>query len=381
MLKEPPDPPEGRVNRLGQTVIDDITQSDFQRTMSQDFQDVYHLFLDPEKRRELDEKDDVSRWLYMSFWLLKNSLRKLTPTRRLLLFGGLLLFVAGVFGNFTAMVSGFLVLLLILLLELKDKLLAQDELETGRAVQVALMPREHPAVPGWQTWLYTRPANEVGGDLVDYLELDDGHLGLALGDVAGKGLGAALVMATLQATLRALAPAHDDLGILGTTINRIVRRDGLPSRFVSLLYLTLAPSSGQVRLLNAGHLPPYVARRDGVEMMPKGAPALGLTAEAVYTEHPLALADGDLLLVYSDGLTEARNEAGEFFGEERLETLLPYLRTLSAEEAGRHLLDVLSDFVGAARASDDLSLVLVKRTMPLLPAPTEAPAAHDAASA
>ena len=356
-------PPRTDNSKLGKTLIEDVKRGDFQRSLNRDLEDVYLYFLDPQTRRELDSKDESERWLYISFWLLKSSILKLSPARRLLLLGSVLLFVAGFFGNIFALVLGFILPLLILLLELKDKLLAQDELETGRAVQFALMPREHPSVPGWETWLFTRPANEVGGDLVDYLQLKDAGLGLVLGDVAGKGLGAALVTATLQATLRAIAPDYDDLAALGSQVNHIFRRDGLPSRFVSMAYLEVQPDASRVRLLNAGHMPPLLIQRKGVRKMPKGGPALGLMPDAPYTEQHIDLDTDDLLLVYSDGLTEARNEHGAFF-EDRLRPLLPKLRGLSAEAAGRLLIAEMDRFVGDARPSDDLSLVLLKRLPP-----------------
>jgi len=219
-----------------------------------------------------------------------------------------------------------------------------------------------PAVSGWQTWLYTRPANDVGGDLVDYLERPDGRLGLALGDIAGKGLPAALLMARLQATLRALAPDAPSLADLGTTLNDIFYRDGLRSRFASLVYLEVTPGTSTVRLLNAGHPPPLIVRADGtVEEAPRGGPALGLMPGVGYTEQRLDLAPGNLLVVYSDGVTEARNAYGWFFEEDRLRALLPEVAGRSAERAGRRVLSAVEAFTGDARPHDDLSLVVLKR--------------------
>lgn len=363
-------------------MLEDLNQMDFRRTMRQDLEEVYQYYLDAETRGRLDEMDQVARWLHLTGWLLKNSILKLSPVRRLLLLGGIFLFLLGILGNPPAFVFGFLVLLLVLILELKDKLLAQDELMTGRAVQFALMPREHPSLPGWETWLFTRPANEVGGDLVDYLKVDERHLGLSLGDVAGKGLGAALFMAKLQSTLRALAPTFDTLSELGTEVNKIFRRDGLPDRFISLVYLEVTPDTGQVRVLNAGHMPPLVVHEHHVEEMPKGAPALGLMPSVVYKEQVIDLQAGDILLVYSDGLTEARNEGGEFFGLRRLKALMPRLRGLTAEAAGMRLLQEVERFTGDARPSDDLSMMVLKRIAPpaSLPA-TSGPAQKEVISA
>lgn len=356
--------------QFAKTFLKDFEQEDFQRTMERDLKDVYEFYLDRDTRRELDEMGHFSKGFYLTVWILKNSLLKLSPSRRLLLAASVFFFLEGAFihaftgSSFSGLTLtlGFLMLMLVLVLELKDKLLAQDELATGRAVQFALMPKESPALPGWETWLFTRPANEVGGDLVDYLWVDDDRLGLALGDVAGKGLGAALVMAKLQATLRALSPGFDTLDDLGEALNVIFRRDGLPNRFVSLAYLEIAPGTGRVRLLNAGHLPPLVLHDGRTSSLPKGDVALGLMDAAAFTEQAVDLAPGDVLLVYSDGLPEARNEAGDFFGEARLRALLAKLDDLPAAEVGELLLTAVERFIEEARPSDDLSLIVLRRT-------------------
>ena len=379
------DPHESKTpQKLGRMMLDDLNEMDFRRTMREDLQEIYQFYLDAETRDRLDEMDPVGRWLHLTGWMLKNSLLKLAPVRRLLLISGMVLFLLGLVGNVPGLIMGFFLVLFTLILELKDKLLAQDELMTGRVVQFALMPKEHPTLPGWETWLFTRPANEVGGDLVDYLMIDENRLGLALGDVAGKGLGAAMFMAKLQSTLRAIAPNFERLSDLGAAVNQIFIRDGLPGLFISLVYLEIEPEAGQVRLLNAGHLPPLVVHAESIEEMPKGAPALGLVRQAVYTEQRVELAPGDLMVVFSDGLTEARDEQKVFFGDERLEALLPSLRGLSAEAAGLRLLEAVEQFAGEARPYDDLSMVVLKRLpMPaLLPAPSlavedEAPAASS----
>lgn len=352
-------------SRLGETVLEDISRGDISRTMHRDLQDIYRFYLDDASRQELEEMGKFRRSLYLVGWLLRSSILRLTPERRLLLLGSVFLFLVGVLDgtNLLLLVSGFAALLVVLLLELKDKLLAQDELATGRAVQLALMPKEQPTLDGWDLWLYTRPANEVGGDLVDYVHTGDTRMGLALGDVAGKGLGAALLMAKLQSVLRAFAPSHDDLADLSSTLNTAIRRDGLPGRFISMTYLELEEESGLVRLVNAGHLPALVMRGETVRELDKGGPALGLMDVAEYEEDRIQLEPGDWLIVYSDGLTEARDEQGLFFGRERLLSLLPLLDDRTAAMVGEHLLTAVDRFVGEARPSDDLSL-LVLRFMP-----------------
>ena len=310
------------------------------------------------------------RWFFMTIWLLKSLFLKLTPARRILfLVSTILLFNyantshndVNVTVNGNALI-GYLLLLFILMLELKDKLLAHDELEEGRSVQVALTPERQPEVAGWDIWLFTRAANEVGGDLVDYLKISENKIGLALGDVAGKGLKAALLMAKLQSTLRALISDIDSLSELGSKINKIFHRDSLPNLFASLVYLNVVPNSGKLEVLNAGHMPPLILRKGSLSEMPRGCPALGLMEKAEFKCQDAELNEGDVLIVYSDGVTEARDEFGDFFGEKRLKNILPRLGDLSATRIGENILDYVHNFVGEARYYDDLSLIIMKKT-------------------
>ena len=256
---------------------------------------------------------------------------------------------------------GILFILFVLMLELKDKLLATTELEDGHAIQRALLPNQSPHVPGWSLWLFTRSANEVGGDLVDFIPVAEGRYAVAVGDVAGKGLKAALLTAKLQATLRALGPDITSLSALAARVNSIFCRDSLPTMFSSLVYAELAPGSGNVRLINAGHLPPLVVRGSEIVQLVKGGPALGLMPGAEFSEETVQLERGDLILFYSDGLVEARNESGEFFGEDRLRAVLSSTSRLTAGMIGEELLAAVDRFRGEARAHDDLTLLVLKR--------------------
>ncbi len=344
------------------TLLRDLQSTDLD--LRRDLNDLYRFYLDEEEQAQLAEMNRVQRGVASTYWLLKSMVLKLPPTRRLLLLIAFLFLIFGFDGPTYQLVAGFLTLLVILLLELKDKLLAQDELEAGRTVQIALMPERQPELPGWDLWLYTRPAREVGGDMVDFLRLDDDRMAVSLGDIAGKGLGAALFMSNLQATLRALAPSYATLAELGAQVNKIFCRDTLPGRFASLAYLELSADNGEVRLMNAGHLPPLHVQGPIVTATPHPSPALGLSPKMRYQEHHVHLDPGDLLVIYSDGLTEARDEEGEFFGERRLERLLGRVGGQSARDVGARLLRAVDHFVGDAPATDDLSLVILRRRGP-----------------
>ena len=348
--------------KFHKTILNDLRSSDIKRTLLQELKDIYYFYLDKDTRKKLASMGRLKRWFIVVFWLLKNMILKLTPVRRVLLVISILAILIGRNEENSALsLIAFVVLLLILMFELKDKLLAKDELATGRTVQSALIPDRNPELSGWEIWLYTRPANEVGGDLVDYVKLPKGKLGVALGDVAGKGLGAALLMAKLQATLRALAPSFHSLAELGARMNEIFCRDGLPSHFASLVYLELTPDSGSIHILNAGHFPPLILQENTVEEMKQGGSALGIVPDEIYNEQYIELQKNDLLFIYSDGLTEALNADEDFFGEERLRDVLETVTRDSAEGMGNQLLAEVERFVGKASQSDDLSIILLRR--------------------
>ncbi len=350
-------------------VIGELNLADIKGTIRRDFKELKEFFLDEERIRRLEHMGKFKRGILLCFWLLKGLFLRLTFVRRLLLtLAMILLFinVSAAIGFGTIRVNNFqilggLLVLFILMLELKDKLLAHDELAAGRSVQLALMPETSPKVPGWDMWLYTRPANDVGGDLLDYIQVDQDRFGLSLGDVAGKGLSAALFSAKLQATLRALVSEFDSLAELGAKLNEIFHRDGIPRSFASLVYLELKPDSGSIQLLNAGHLPPLILREGRVETMSKGDLALGILSRSRYTTRKVELEAGDIFIVYSDGVTEAQNEADEFFGSSRFMQLLSELDEVTAQQAGEQILDTVDRFIGEAPRQDDLSLIILKR--------------------
>ena len=354
---------------IGKTILDDFRRGDFERTMRRDYKELRDFMITEEREKRLKEMRTVKRALYISWWFLEGLVLKLTPARRLLLLVAIILLVSNFQisskGSSTSFegshILGVLVLLFIIMLELKDKLVAHEELEAGHAVQNALMPERCPKVLGWSLWLFTRSANEVGGDLVDFISISPDRVGVTLGDIAGKGLRAALLTAKLQATVRALAPDLSSLSQLADKLNFIFCRDSLPNLFASVVYLEAQPNTGVVRLVNAGHFPPVIVRGMQLEKTDKGGMALGLSPQAVYGEQHLELKSGEMIFVYSDGLTEARNEQGMFFGEQKLLDLLPQLVTYDPQQIGERLIAEIDRFVGDARAYDDVSIAILKR--------------------
>jgi serine phosphatase RsbU (regulator of sigma subunit) len=341
------------------------------RPLGRSFSELEEFYLSSTRKQQLAAMNPVKRWFVMAWWLLKSLFFKLTPARRVMLVAGLVLVVSSgqtTFGSTNVQVSfnvplaGVTLILLVLMLELKDKLLARDELEAGRAVQRALMPDQSPAIPGWNVFLYTRSANDVGGDLVDVLRLDAARYAISVADLAGKGLPAALLMAKLQATIRALAPDAVSLPDLARRVNRTLHRDGIPGSFATMVYVELTAESPRIRLVTAGHMPPLVLRGRTFEELPRGALALGVMADVTYAQQDVDLAPGDTLLVYTDGVTEAMDRNGDFFGDERLRALLPSLAGLDAAGIAGRILEAVDAFVDDAPPHDDVSLAVVRRT-------------------
>ncbi|MCP3980902.1 MAG: serine/threonine-protein phosphatase [bacterium] len=356
----------GSDSGMGQVVLDDLRKTK-QRDYLKELRELYLFYLDEESRTRLAGMGRLRGAIMLLVWVFQSMLLKLSPARRIAL---LISIVLAAFSRTTVKILnqgfdvnpgmwGFALLLLILMLELKDKLVAKDEIQIARQVQEALLPDESPHIPGWAVWSYSRPANDVGGDLVDYVDLDGFRHGVLLGDVAGKGLGAALLTAKLQATLRALVPESVSLDDLGTRVNSIFYRDGLDNRFATLFYVEVEYDSGQARFLNAGHNPAFVIRPDRVDPLVASSLPLGMLPATKYREEEIRLDPGDILLVYSDGLTEAQNEDGDEFGQERLESMFDTWRGRTPEEIGNAILDEVDAFIGDTRPHDDLSLVVV----------------------
>jgi serine phosphatase RsbU (regulator of sigma subunit) len=238
----------------------------------------------------------------------------------------------------------------------------EQELRTAQQIQRTFLPQAIPATPGWQLISSYQPAREVGGDFYDFLSTDDGRLGVVIGDVAGKGVPAALVMVATRTMLRTAAQENASPGAVFARVNAMLAADVPAGMFATCFYALLDLRSGQIRYANAGHNLPYLRHVNGSveELRATGMP-LGLMPDSRYDEGETVLTTGDTLLFYTDGLVEAHNPQREMFG-------LPRLRAMvSRDGGGTALLDALClalrDFTGIGREQeDDVTLVTVHRT-------------------
>ncbi len=236
----------------------------------------------------------------------------------------------------------------------------EQEMRVATLIQQQFLPRELPKLDQWQIAAYYGPARAVGGDFYDFIEMPDGRIGIAVGDVTDKGVPAALVMARTHSVLRAEASRSDSPGVILARANDLLVPE-MPARmFVTCLFAILEPETGRIVLANAGHNLPYVRTEDGViELRATGMP-LGLMPGIVYEETEGVIDQGSNVLLYSDGLVEAHDPASQMFGFPRLR------EAMTIDDAGSELLDRLLDdlhrFTGADwEQEDDITLVTLRR--------------------
>jgi serine phosphatase RsbU (regulator of sigma subunit)/predicted ester cyclase len=245
--------------------------------------------------------------------------------------------------------------------EISERERIEQELRVARTIQQASLPKEVPTLQGWQISPFYQPAREVGGDFYDFFELPNGRLGIVVGDATGKGVPAALVMASARSMLRAVAQNSESPGDVLRRVNDTLVTDIPPNMFVTCFYAILDPNSGSLTYANAGHDLPYVHQGDSAEELRARGMPLGLMPQMSYEEKEIVFEAGEAALLYSDGLVEAHDPKGEMFG-------FPRLRALVAEHGagesslGDFLLEKLYTFVGEGwEQEDDITLLTLVR--------------------
>jgi phosphoserine phosphatase RsbU/P len=234
----------------------------------------------------------------------------------------------------------------------------QREFEEARLIQRGLLPASLPQTAGLQLASSWKPADGVGGDCFDVLTFPSGAVGVTIADVAGKGVPAALLMSNLQAAVRAFAQDRATPASVCASINRLLCRNMASGRFVTFCYVYVDPSRRKLTYTNAGHNPPLVVRSNGeVDRLVPGGTVLGVFADGAYEQGVFALAPGDRLVFYTDGITEGRNPAGEEFGEEQLTAAAIRHRALPAEDMLASVLRDVEQFNGGA-FEDDATLIV-----------------------
>jgi phosphoserine phosphatase RsbU/P len=242
----------------------------------------------------------------------------------------------------------------------EEKLRQDRELQIAREIQASLFPPKAPDVPGFDVVAVSRPCYEVGGDSYDWIPLDRGHLAFVVADVSGKGVPASLLMASVHASVRALAGTASP-AVVAERLNRFLCASTPTSRFVTLFYAELDPAARRLAYVNAGHVPPYRIARDGsVTRLVGGGPALGLLAEAPYEAGHVDLGPGDVVAVVTDGVTEAASADDQEFGDERVCEALRRPPRYGAASVLETLVAAVDAWVGPAGCQDDLTALILR---------------------
>jgi sigma-B regulation protein RsbU (phosphoserine phosphatase) len=235
------------------------------------------------------------------------------------------------------------------------------ELEIAREVQERLFPQKVPKIAGVDCWGYCRPARGVGGDYYDFIELPEGRLGIAIGDVSGKGIAAALLMASLQASLRGQAMAEiQDLAELMRNVNKLVYDASQSNRYATFFYGEFDPATRHFAYVNAGHNAPIVLRGGVALRLEASGPVVGLLPGVGYTMDGCQLEPGDIFIGYTDGISEAMNEQDEEWEEERFISAARACARAGAKEMIEGIFRCADAFTGNAKQYDDMTLLVMK---------------------
>ncbi|HVH70947.1 MAG TPA: PP2C family protein-serine/threonine phosphatase [Candidatus Dormibacteraeota bacterium] len=298
----------------------------------------------------------------------------MTPARRVLLLLALVMLLFSGFtfqfnnvtiGPFKFELIAALALLLLLSLELADKVTMKRDLEIAREIQTWLVPSEPPNVPGADIAFATRPQNSVAGDYYDAFYPDpqnNERLIVVIADVAGKSVPAALLMATLQASLRTIAGEGASVADLATRLNHYASTYSLDGRrFTTAVLCEYNTVSRRLTYVNAGHNPPILRRVDGtIETLQTGGLPLGIKVDASYETASLELRPSDLLILFTDGVVEAFNESGEELGNDRWLATIRGLPDWNGSLCLRYLMERVDQFVGTTRQADDITCLVFR---------------------
>ncbi len=369
----------------------EITQADLERLFTRETPEAYWYFARDIDHDALAALPWFRRWPRFAKQFFMAFAMRLSPARRALygaaivaaVIGAIELFegrgvVRGLVGPFDIrtiaprwadgtgwLFVAFALLNLLVMMEVADRLSLKNELEVARDIQLAMLPGGTWSDGTASAAGVTRPANTVGGDFYDILPLRDGRVLITLGDVAGKGSPAALLMALLLAMMRTLVDEGLEPAPLVRRLNTQILRHSPRSRFITLFAAAYQPSTGALEWVNAGHLPPMIRRANGdVErdgFREGGGLALGMFEAAEYESSAAMLGPGDALVLYSDGLTEAENAAGVPFEDAGVEGVIARHGVGDPASLGRALLRAVETYAADTRLADDLTVLSLVR--------------------
>jgi hypothetical protein len=358
-----------KAERLVRSSTEGFDGGDFQRLFDRDAARAYGVVT-----REYDRAEEPERgfWrlLYRARILLLGLSYKLSPPRRVIFAICMILALWGMtdvdFDNTPTIRVAFLSLasvaglVFLLVLELADRVVVRDELEVARQLQRELLPRDGPALAGWDFAFSYRTANTIGGDYYDFLPLADGRLAVVVGDASGHGIAAGLVMAIASSALKLGFDEDPDPVSVGLLVNRALCRTGGSRAFMTLFCGVLEPASGRFDFICAGHPYPLLRRAAGeILELGRGGLPLGIRYERELTADQVRIEPGDTLLLFTDGVFETLDGAGDSFGFDRLQAALA--PGGSSRAVHDRVMEQVDAFRGDEPLYDDCSLVVLRR--------------------
>src|SRR5664279_5198660 len=370
-----------RLEKFWQRVTDGMKLNELWKQFQADARFSYRLYsqdVDSTRTAGVPKRKHVFNVARQFFWAM---LEKLSPARRVLLLIALVLILfpsghaewqsgnGGVSINLDTHFWGGLLMFALLLLEVADRVVMKRDLQIAKEIQAWLLPASPPAVPGLEIAFATRPANTVAGDYYDVFPRagsnpDEKKFVFAMADVAGKSIPAALLMATIQASLKTLAARPSSLPELVGGMNQYAcsnSQDG--RRFTTAFLAEYEPATRTLTYVNAGHNAPVLRRQSGaLERLDKGGIPLGILEAAPYESGSVVLQSGDWLVVFTDGVVEAENNLTEEYGEPRLLFVVHSGATLTPNQLLQSIMTDLDRFVAGAPQHDDVTCMLVKAT-------------------
>ena len=247
----------------------------------------------------------------------------------------------------------------------RDQLVAlQNELNIASQMQQSILPTQFPRGPDFQVYASMTPARNVGGDFYDIVHLEDNRIGVAIADVSDKGVPAALYMMSSRTLLKGAAIGCESPSQVLDEVNRLLQDDSDTGMFVTLFYGIYDPATNEFTYANGGHNPPLIVHADGSStvLAMTGGVALGVVPSIQYEQTTVALSPGDTILLYTDGITDATNEEGEFFGLERLQATFAGNPPRDSRAANDAVFEALQNFVGDAAQADDITCLALSRS-------------------
>ena len=358
---------------LGRSTFSSLTRSDVANLYALEWPETKKMLIDEHRSAIEGQRGRIRRSIRTISAILYGLAKRLAPHRRILFVVSFLFFflcLADVFSRmrkppvwtFVEIAATFLLMTLLLSMELIDKLKYRDELQLARDLQASLIPHVMPQSEQWDIAAFNRIANTVGGDIYDFVPLEDGNLAVLFGDASGHGMAAGLVMAVAHASFRTQLEVEPAPASIMASLNRILCRTGGTRSFFSCCYVLLSPDGTYLATI-AGHPPILKIDASGkvVDRIGRGAYPLGVKTGLTWETVGGSLASGERLLLHSDGLTESRNLNDQEFGDGYVETIASWHPELNAQGHVDTLIGEWRLFIGTVPAEDDVSVTVIKR--------------------